>query len=98
MEKNTVIETASFSLGSGFTYDCPSSLMPIFECARHGIPTAVFIRPGESDLLVKGLIATGLGVGMEALNTKIPPSEFSRLMKAVGVLYDSSLVVIETGS
>lgn len=98
MDKNTVIETASFSLGSGSTYDCPSSLMSIVECARSGIPTAVFIRPGESDLLVKGLIAAGMGVGMEMLDAEISPSEFSRLMKAVGVLYDSSLVVIETGS
>lgn len=97
MDKNTVIETASFSLGSGSTHSCPSNLMPIIECARNGIPTAVFIRPGECGLFIKGLIAAGMGVGMETLTDVIPSSEFSRLMRVVGVLYDSPLMVIETG-
>jgi len=97
MDKNTVIGTASFSLRSGFTGECQSSLMPILECARNGIPTAVFIRAGESDQLVKGLLEAGMGVGLELLADVISASEFSQLMETAGVLYDSPLIVIEAG-
>lgn len=72
--------------------------MPIVECARNGIPTAVFIRAGESDQLVKGLLAAGMGVGLETQADVISVSEFSRLMETAGVLYDSPLVVIEASS